>query len=71
MCQVLPAAETFRPGSRVKYDKNFLNANSFYVHCSQPAMCHVVYISSDGGRKGEASQGYPPSVALVSSDELF
>lgn len=68
---MLTTDETFRLGSRVKYDEKFLNANSFYVHCRQPAMCCVVYISSDGGRKGEAYQGYPPPVALVSSDELF
>ena len=55
----------------MKYDEDFLNGNSFYARCRQPAMRRVVYVSSDGERKAETSEGRAPGVALVSLDELF
>ena len=55
----------------MKYDEDFLNGNSFYARCRQPAVCRVVYVSSEGERKRETLEGRAPGVALVSLDELF
>lgn len=56
----------------MKYDEDFLNGNRFSACCRQPAMCRVVYVSCDGERKAEASEGCAPSaVALLSSHDLF
>lgn len=39
--------------------------------CRQPATRRVGYVSSDRERRGEASEGRAPGVALVGLDELF
>lgn len=55
----------------MKYNEDFSNRNSFSEPCRQLAVCCVVYVSSEGEGEGEMSGGHAPSVALVSSEELF